>query len=39
MGASLCYNTCAGGGEFLREWGVAEPVSCFGVMVEAAKPH
>ncbi len=36
MGAPLHCNTCAGGGEFLENWGVAEPKRYFGVMVEAA---
>jgi hypothetical protein len=31
--------TCAGGGEFKEKWGMAEPVWCCGVMVEAANPH
>jgi hypothetical protein len=39
MGASICCNTCAGGGEFLGKWGMAKPVRCCGVMVEAANPH
>jgi hypothetical protein len=26
MGASLCCITCAGGGEFLENWSMAEPV-------------
>jgi len=32
-------NTCAGGGDFLRKWCMAEPVCCCGIMVEAANPH
>ncbi len=40
MGASLCCDTtCAGGGEFKKNWSMAEPVWCCGVMVEAANPH
>jgi hypothetical protein len=39
MGMHLCRITCAGGGEFEGKWGMAEPVWCCGVMVEAANPH
>jgi hypothetical protein len=36
MGAPLHCNTRAGGGEFLENWGMAEPKWYCGAMVEAA---
>jgi len=32
-------NTCSGGGGFSGKWGMAEPVLCCGVMVEASNPN